>query len=199
MRETLNRSQPGRRALVLYGLSGCGKTQLALKYLEQNEDCHTSKIWVNATSVDTAIDSLEEIVFGIGDSTASAYVKSSHATRTRQTNFKILVRLVRSWLEDDKNRNWIMVIDNVESLDQEFHLSEIIPHSNHGSVILISTRSDTPDTVGIGGMEIGQVDTAAGIKILTQRLGDSDGNIQGKSFELLKSNVSTFFYRSWSR
>lgn len=165
-----------RRELVLYGLSGSGKTQLALRFLQESRYCYTSRLWIDATSLDSVIESFEEILSQLGPSTVSKYHLLCDTTHSRLARFKAVLVLARTWLEGEDNTQWIMIIDNVENLDGEYHLQQLFPNCSHGCILVISTRSDTYSTIGMPGFELGEIDSLAGSEILMQRLvgyGDS--------------------------
>ncbi|QRV95801.1 kinesin light chain [Ceratobasidium sp. AG-Ba] len=127
-----------RCVFVLYGLGGTGKTQIALKTVQQTTHLWTDVVFVDATSRDSIIHSLTAFAMrkGIGD---------SHANAIR-------------WLGNQCER-WLMVFDNAD--DPSFDIREFFPGGNSGS-ILVTTRmislsllgqGPSPSFAGISGME----------------------------------------------
>ncbi|QRV95642.1 kinesin light chain [Ceratobasidium sp. AG-Ba] len=115
-----------RCVFVLYGLGGAGKTQLALKTVEQSLELWTDVVFVDATSSETAENALAGFAKekGLGESHLCAV----------------------QWLGNQRKR-WLMVIDNAD--DPSVQLSAFLPHGNHGSVV-ITTRISALTMLGRG-------------------------------------------------
>ncbi|KKP01442.1 hypothetical protein THAR02_06438 [Trichoderma harzianum] len=136
-------SQP-RRRVSLYGLGGVGKTQIALAYAYWIHDIYpdTSAFWVHASNADRF-------------RAAYASIAEKCEVPGRENPKADILFLVKRWLEEQKNMQWLMIIDNVDDIelffpsqrsdDREAHqqgnqLARYIPDCNHGS-ILITTRN----------------------------------------------------------
>ncbi|KAG9075385.1 hypothetical protein FS749_012961, partial [Ceratobasidium sp. UAMH 11750] len=105
-----------RCVFVLHGLGGAGKTQLALKTVEETQDMWTDILFVDATSRETATSALE------------AYAKDLKVGQTARDTIR--------WLENRRER-WLMVFDNAD--DPSVRIADFFPGGNHGS-ILVTTR-----------------------------------------------------------
>ncbi|QRV92242.1 kinesin light chain [Ceratobasidium sp. AG-Ba] len=105
-----------RCVFVLYGLGGSGKTQLALKTVQQTKNYWTEVIFVDATTHETAVGTLVGFAKqkGIGESYQSAL----------------------NWLANQHER-WLMIIDNAD--DPKVDIRQYFPAGNVGS-ILVTTR-----------------------------------------------------------
>jgi hypothetical protein len=57
LRVTKNSSLP--HALIIYGLGGVGKTQLALRFVEDHRDRYGPILWIDAESPETVRESFE--------------------------------------------------------------------------------------------------------------------------------------------
>ncbi|QRV95644.1 kinesin light chain [Ceratobasidium sp. AG-Ba] len=139
-----------RCVFVLYGLGGAGKTQLALKAVEQSHDLWTDVVFVDATSTTTAENALAQFARGksIGDSHQNAI----------------------QWLGSHRQR-WLMVIDNAD--DPSVELGNFLPHGSHGSVI-ITTRIPELAMLGRGnrpGCRIGSMEEKDALELLTKTSG----------------------------
>ena len=60
IRKALDPSRLGQKIALLYGIGGSGKTQLALRHLNQERDCYSVLVWVDASTRDHAASSLAE-------------------------------------------------------------------------------------------------------------------------------------------
>ncbi|KAK6528137.1 hypothetical protein TWF281_009388 [Arthrobotrys megalospora] len=116
-----NGPSKSQRRFVLYGLGGSGKTQIALKFAEENREKFWGIFWVDATTDSTAEWSLVGIA-----KTARLEDQSPGAAKKWLTNLA---------------RPWLLIFDNAD--DPSMHLSKHFPAGNRGA-ILITTRN--PDT-----------------------------------------------------
>lgn len=141
------RFSTGQRTVVLCGLGGAGKTQIALEYAfrkrEQSPD--TSVFWVYASTTTNFEESYKRI----------AAVCNIPGHQDPQVN---ILQLVRDWLEIHTDHEWLMVIDNVDIADTLFHervngrtLTEYIPQTQRGSLLYTSRNRDVAVDILHGG------------------------------------------------
>lgn len=109
------------RIVVIRGLGGQGKTQLALKYCRRTRDApFPVTLWIDANSQQTVKQSLEAFSERLG-------LSDSKADR--------VVCAIGSWTHP-----WLMVFDNHDDPDSFNNIQDFIPESDHGAVI-ITTRN----------------------------------------------------------
>ncbi|KAF8132237.1 P-loop containing nucleoside triphosphate hydrolase protein [Mycena galopus ATCC 62051] len=115
---------------VLHGLGGIGKTQIALKFIEE-----FTRLVVDMSTTETAEISLKTIAMTkqIGNSSQE----------------------VLKWLEANQE-NWLLFFDNLD--DPQINLNRFLPKCNHGNII-ITSRNPNLRVVGahsqVTGMEEG--------------------------------------------
>ncbi|KAJ7215957.1 P-loop containing nucleoside triphosphate hydrolase protein [Mycena pura] len=102
---------------VLYGLGGAGKTQIALKFIEQSKSRFSSAFLIDTSSKETIDIGLKNIAFKkkIGE-TAEAAIQ---------------------WLTS-KHEEWLLLFDNAD--DPNIDMNKFLPRCNHGKII-ITTRN----------------------------------------------------------
>ncbi|QRV81275.1 kinesin light chain [Ceratobasidium sp. AG-Ba] len=105
-----------RRVFVLHGLGGAGKTQLALKAVDETRHMWTDVVFVDATSNETAT------------ATLAGFAKEKGVGHTYESALK--------WIAN-QNERWLMVIDNAD--DPSVDIKRYSPTGRTGS-ILITTR-----------------------------------------------------------
>ncbi|KAJ6459261.1 P-loop containing nucleoside triphosphate hydrolase protein [Mycena sanguinolenta] len=109
-----------QKIYVLYGLGGAGKTQIALKFIEEST-CLTDKLLLDASTIGTIQTGLQNIIT---------------AKRAGQNAL--------AWLAG-KQENWLLFFDNAD--DPEINLNQFIPRCNHGNIIVTSRN---PNLRGYG-------------------------------------------------
>ncbi|KAG8527609.1 uncharacterized protein KY384_007762 [Bacidia gigantensis] len=141
-RETFIAELEGRLALsetsrtaVLCGLGGVGKTQIALQYVWGYKETEVSIFWVHAGTESRFLESYKRI--------------ASECKIPRRNEPGVdLLQLVCDWLQFDYERQWLMVVDNVDNRSTFFEhltsagksLREYLPQTSQGSY-LVTTRS----------------------------------------------------------
>nr|KAK5442892.1 hypothetical protein LTR18_005569 [Exophiala xenobiotica] len=129
-----NAAADERRVLILQGMGGQGKTQIALKCCRQWSSRYAETFWLNASSEAMAVQSLERVAAEIGQP-----LTGIDDARTK-------IRLVVDALSQRAER-WFMVLDNYDDPDQFATIEQFIPSDGLGD-ILITTRSRGLEALG---------------------------------------------------
>ncbi|KAJ6450465.1 P-loop containing nucleoside triphosphate hydrolase protein [Mycena sanguinolenta] len=103
-----------QKIYVLYGLGGAGKTQIALKFIEEST-CFTDQLLVDASNTDTIETGLKNIAAMKQAGTAS------------QDTLALLA---------SKHEQWLLFLDNAD--DPKVNLNQFFPRCNHGNIIITS-------------------------------------------------------------
>lgn len=135
--------QNSRLTVVLHGLGGIGKTQLALAYAIRHEEKYTTICWMNANDEDSLRLSFRAVAQRVMD----YYPSTSLITSVDLDDLDQVVLAVTAWLDLQKNTRWLLIYDNHDNPRipgndsiQALDLRQFLPRSNHGSII-ITTRS----------------------------------------------------------
>jgi len=133
-----------RAAVVLHGLGGIGKTQLAMEYVRRHKEKHTAIFWLNANDEDSLRVSFRNIAQQVLKYHPSNSVLSGVDL---EGDLDHGVDAVKTWLDLEDNTRWLMVFDNYDnplihrSSDRStVDIRRYLPESDHGSII-ITTRS----------------------------------------------------------
>ncbi|KAF1967847.1 HET-domain-containing protein, partial [Bimuria novae-zelandiae CBS 107.79] len=145
MRELLySYGRSSRSSVVLHGLGGIGKTQLAIEYIRRHKEKHTAIFWLNANDEDSLRLSFRDIAQQILMHHPSAGVLCNVDL---DGNLDGVVRAVKTWLNFRDNTRWLMIYDNYDNprtadyADRStVDVRQYLPESDQGSVI-ITTRS----------------------------------------------------------
>jgi hypothetical protein len=149
-----------RKTLVLWGLAGSGKTQLAIHYITTNKHTYRSVLWIDASSSDSIYQSFDNLAHRI-----SGYNRE-----------RPVIGQVLDWLERETNGSWIMIFDNVpgaydgNDLDN-FDIRKYLPACNHGHIVLVTTASDLHQRLALPEIHLDGVDDNTGSSILIRCAG----------------------------
>ena len=173
-----------QRVIVLHGLGGIGKTQLAIHYAYTHQKDYTSVWWVNASTIQT----LSQGFLGIAQQLLSYHMKNT-AAGLKPDNLRIaaalglppdivdqngeltgsrdikraLLNAIISWFAAEDNNQWLLIFDNYDNL-KNVDIYDFIHPSSLGS-ILVTSRSR--DTCRIGrGLEVQGVTEGDALEIL---------------------------------
>jgi hypothetical protein len=123
------KSQKQRR-LVLGGIGGIGKTQLAIAYAESGLGSYSSVFWLNAVSEAALKDSFRSVAGLIFDIEEPEMLKD-----------KEIVRRIHQWLCNPENIGWLLIFDNYDDPAQ-FRIDHYCPPCSHGAIVVTSRRPD---------------------------------------------------------
>ncbi|KAF3076216.1 Nephrocystin-3 [Trichoderma lentiforme] len=159
-----------RRAVVLHGLGGIGKTQLALEYAQRHREHYSTSIWLEARNETTINQSFTRLAERILEKEQVTYIQ----TALESQDESIILKAVKRWLDEPANESWLIIYDNYDyhdftnahSEDEEFlgTLSQItlsmnprgqgkevrsqsydirkyLPEADHGAIIITSRVS----------------------------------------------------------
>ncbi|KAL2829459.1 hypothetical protein BDW59DRAFT_170490 [Aspergillus cavernicola] len=171
VRQVLNLTIRARQTAVIWGLSGYGKTQLALEYITAQRAQYDSILWIDSSSRGMIEQSFENI-------------SSQLPPNTR--NEGPAVERVLGWLEQGTNSSWIMVLDGVESLDDNDSIDDLdirtfFPSCDHGHILLVTTSRDLHLRLGFPDIAVQNVDDQTGAEILMACAGGKPGDSSPKS------------------
>ncbi|OCK72772.1 HET-domain-containing protein, partial [Lepidopterella palustris CBS 459.81] len=132
-----------RSIVVLYGLGGIGKTQLAMEFVRRHKEKHTATFWLNANDE----DSLKLSFRTIAQQVLEDHPSTSTLANVDLNNLNQVVDAVKTWLKIKNNTRWLMIYDNYDNPQASSNLDRsavdiggFLPRADHGSII-ITTRS----------------------------------------------------------
>jgi len=120
---------------AIYGMSGVGKTQLALKYAADSFDCgrYSFVFWISASTNEKISQSFSKILGLIG-----------HPDRYHPDQM-MCMNMAKRWLEtyDLPNRaGWLLVVDNMEE-STALLIQQVLPWRNPRGSILAIARGES--------------------------------------------------------
>lgn len=155
--------------VVLQGLGGVGKSQLAIEYATRHQGVYTAIFWCNGKS--EALLRLE--IAGIAEQIPLKSVLGSNGKILRdEAGVDSAIKAVFDWLSEAANTQWLVITDNVDIQQSgvtSYRVWEDFPR--HGSV-LITSRLASLRRLGRG-VEVKEVSTEDGLQILCNAIGGS--------------------------
>ncbi|KAI9775707.1 MAG: hypothetical protein M1816_005776, partial [Peltula sp. TS41687] len=125
-------------ALAIYGLGGTGKTQLALKYIEDHKDDYNPILWIDAKDRETVRSSFERCVGELQLSVDRASTQGPGLTDSAAV--QAVLRWLRARKESDDQ--WLVVVDNAD--DVTWGINQIVPKGGRGNIIITSQDDQSP-------------------------------------------------------
>ncbi|KAF8467212.1 hypothetical protein BDZ91DRAFT_762700 [Kalaharituber pfeilii] len=167
--------------IVLHGMGGMGKTQIALEYVYRHHKDYSSVFWINASSEQTTktsfIQIMEQLIeyhatlldepdykhigslLGMAGKLDSVGLFSTEKPEEEQH----VIKAVKKWLTAKQNDKWLLVFDNLDDLES-FDINDYIPSCDFGTVIITSRRRGS--TQGRRGLEVHQMQNHEAEKLL---------------------------------
>lgn len=146
--------------VVMSGLGGIGKTQVALAYAHQHYgNRYKAVFWVNAAEQATIEASYRDIARKLG-------VPTQEGTEVRE-----IIEAVRAWL--GAYTRWLLVLDNADDLALA---RSYLPTVHHGH-ILLTTRSHLVGTITSKQIELAGLEPAEALRFLLRRSGSGQSDI----------------------
>lgn len=173
-----------RNVVLVHGLEGIGKTQLALEFAQIQQDKYTAVFWIDGSTRGTIQKSFDDMA----DRISSDQVRfDSVATAVQDTT-----RDVSRWLSLTENWKWLLTVDNfhcssndlLDMDEQGINLGEILPSADHGSV-LVTSRTPNLGYPSVN-LELGPTSKEEATGILEAQIGQQ---LQGQSCPILSHCV----------
>lgn len=181
--------------VVLYGLGGMGKTQLALNYAAEYANGFSAVFCVDSSSENrarlgfraiaqryidnlTALSDSKERQRALHQYQLDPYVLNNRQLSNDSSHLPAITEAVNGILEQHGNDRWLLILDNMDDIET-FPLHDFLPKTPARRVI-ITTRLTTASRLGYA-IEVDGVEEDEGVAILfnsaSLRVPTKSGNI----------------------
>jgi NB-ARC domain len=145
-----------RKVLILGGMGGIGKTQLAITYAKRHRTSYKTTFWLNANTEGTLNNSFRAL--------ANRILSPEDVGKLEDDQ---LCLRVSNWLSEQDNTRWLLIFDNYDEPGR-YQIQKYYPSVGNGSII-ITTRQ--PYQVNGEIMKISVAEIEDGLHILATRSG----------------------------
>jgi hypothetical protein len=142
-----------RKVVVVHGLGGIGKTQLAVEFARKHQGRFSAVFWLEGSSEASLKQSFVEVAQRLprDELTADGVQMLESAT----IDADVALRECQRWLSIPSNSHWLLIIDNIDrdprdqADSQAYNVQTYFPHADHGSM-LITSRLASLQRLGAG-------------------------------------------------
>ncbi|MCJ1434207.1 hypothetical protein MMC27_003574 [Xylographa pallens] len=181
-----------QRIVVLQGMGGIGKSQLARSYATKHQNTYSAIFWLDAKTEQSLKSSLAQIAEQIP---LPDVLDAGRRIRYGGGGVDTATHAVLNWLCLKDNTNWLLVFDNVDhhlsSEHQEdkssatsgsgieaYDAYKYVPEVSHGSLLVTSRLSFLSRAFGAKAIQVEEMSLVEGIRLLSkvsQRNSDESG------------------------
>ncbi|KAK5637702.1 hypothetical protein RRF57_013417 [Xylaria bambusicola] len=162
-----------RQVVVIYGLGGMGKTQLAIEYMKRYMDNYSAIFWLNFKDENSIKQSFARIARQIERYYPLA---SGINALDEQKDLDKMIEAVKAWLSLPSNSRWLLVYDNYDNPKlppnknpTAVDIQEYFPESYQGSIIITTRSSQVKIGHGIRMSKIQNLDDSLEILSTTSK------------------------------
>lgn len=126
--------------VVLQGLGGTGKTQIALEYAYRHSAKYNSVLWFNVGTLKSVLLSYTDIyrmIFPDNEHHKVSHLLEHDSDLDEEPSSESKAVMVRSFVERNSTKDWLLVFDNADDLES-FDPTSFIPAC--GAHVIITTR-----------------------------------------------------------
>ncbi|KAM3083789.1 hypothetical protein ACMFMF_001154 [Clarireedia jacksonii] len=161
-----------RSCVILHGLGGIGKTQLAITYARRHKEKYTAIFWLNANDEDSLKLNFRDIAQQVLRHHPSTSILSSV---DQDKDLDQVASVVKGWLDSPQNIRWLMIYDNFDNPktsgnpdNSAVDIRQFLPRSDHGSIIITTRSSQVRQGIRI---HIQKLDIREGLEIVSNMSG----------------------------
>ena len=164
LRSISEKLNSGKRAYVIYGTAGTGKTEVAAAYLQQHRDKYKYRWWLPAEDLAVLKNYYASIKMDLESEPDFPNAACVNITST--------INVLKRWLEKDHGWKWLIVLDNAMSPKD---IEEYIPREGGAGHLIVTSRdaSSAWDNVAYS-YQLKEFERDEAVEFLIKRTGQED-------------------------
>ncbi|KAF5647835.1 calcium-independent phospholipase [Fusarium tjaetaba] len=128
---SLEHTSDSLKSVILCGISGSGKTQLAREYVARKANNFSAILWIDASTELTAEQSWNS---------CASYIQRKVPGLKVQDSYTSLRSFVMEWLRTTAAKDWLVIIDRADAPMATKRLLDPFNTLNHGSLCITTTH-----------------------------------------------------------
>jgi len=162
-----------QKVVVLYGLGGIGKTQLAVEFARKHQHAFSSVFWIDGESEASLKQSFASMMQRLPQDELTA--DGMEMLRRSTIDIDVAMHECLRWLSLATNQHWLLIFDNVDrdyhdkDNVQAYNIKMYFPSTDSGS-ILVTSRLVSLQRLG-SGLKVGTVEREQARAILESSAG----------------------------
>ena len=167
-----------QKILVLQGLGGIGKSQIAREYATVHQHDYTSIFWANATSKQSLKDSIAQIAERIP---LSKSLNTEGRVGKGTGEIAMAITAVIEWFNKPGNNQWLLILDNADNQEHgsdngidhhavtdAYDIYDYLPFSSHGTLLVTSRLASLGRYLGGTTIRIEEMTMNEGLELLAK-------------------------------
>ncbi|RFU34865.1 hypothetical protein B7463_g1450, partial [Scytalidium lignicola] len=133
-----------QKRFIIYGMGGSGKSELCLKFAEENRESFWAIFWVDATD---------------DGSIKQGIIDSAKAVRKEEMSYED----GKLWFSN-LDKSWLLILDNADNINIDY--SEFFPSGNYGTILLTTRNKECDIYNTVGSYESGKLASDDAVTLL---------------------------------
>lgn len=163
---SLERTSGSLKSVVLCGISGSGKTQLAREYVARKANNFSAILWIDASTELTAEQSWNS---------CASYIQRKALGLKVQESYASLRSHVIEWLRTTAATNWLVIIDRADAPMATKRLLDPFTTLSHGSLCITTTHQAIARAMRTKRILIERLDPVSSQSLILWRAFESQG------------------------
>ncbi|KAL3420952.1 Kinesin light chain 5 [Phlyctema vagabunda] len=145
-----------QKRFVIYGMGGAGKSEVCLKFANDNRDSFWGIFWIDGSSEATIKEGFQ-------------------AAYKRVKKEEVEYATAKEWIENEE-MPWLVILDNCD--DPETDYSKYFPTGNRGALLMTTRVPDCKEYATVGSRRFQKLGKAESISLLLRACHNSEDSVQ---------------------
>lgn len=130
-----------RKIVLLHGLGGMGKPQLAFRFARERKDNYSAIFWIKGRDEERLTQSLHSAAKRVQEDFPSCMPTADETNDTKK-----MIEAFKKWLSRRGNTKWMLIFDNIDD-PKAYSLGDYLPGADQGSILITSQSSQRTEDI----------------------------------------------------